>query len=147
MRPGTREDVGDLWTYPCDARVITTNGVVKANRELVMGAGVAKAAATRYPRLAKYLGESVAAFGNTPVVYHALTTVVSFPTKHDWREPSDPKLIEQSAHTLARITNAYGWKDVAMTRPGCGLGGLQWADVKKIIEPILDSRFVVLTPS
>jgi len=36
-----KEDKGDLWGYPADYRCVTTNGVVKPNGKLVMGAGVA----------------------------------------------------------------------------------------------------------
>lgn len=30
---------GNLWTYPAEVRVITTNGFVKKNGEAVMGIG------------------------------------------------------------------------------------------------------------
>lgn len=34
---------------------------------------------------------------------------------------------------------------VAIPRPGCGSGGLQWATVRPVIEPILESdRYVIV---
>ena len=36
-----REVVGNLWTYPADIRVITTNGTVKNDGTCVMGRGCA----------------------------------------------------------------------------------------------------------
>ena len=35
-----RYDTGDLWSYPADYRVVTTNGIIKKDGEAVMGAGV-----------------------------------------------------------------------------------------------------------
>ena len=33
---------------------------------------------------------------------------------------------------------------VYMARPGCGNGQLKWEDVKPLIAPILDDRFIVV---
>ena len=35
--------------------------------------------------------------------------------------------------------------DLPQGRPGAGIGGLQWADVKAAIEPILDDRFTIVS--
>jgi len=51
-----REDKINLWEYPADARVITTNGFVKNNGEAVMGRGCAREAARKYPRLPLFWG-------------------------------------------------------------------------------------------
>lgn len=59
-----KEATGDLWTFPADWRVITTNGFVKKNGECVMGRGCAKEATLRYPRIAKELGNFITLYGN-----------------------------------------------------------------------------------
>lgn len=140
-----REDVGDLWTYPAHYRVVPTNGVLAANGELVMGAGVALDAKRRFPCLPAALGRLVKAKGNRPFVC-VEEGLVSFPTKRHWKDPSDLGLILNSARWAQSLANRMRTRTVAMPRVGCGLGGLAWGDVKKVIAPILDDRFVVLAP-
>ena len=146
-----REASGDLWRIPADARCITTNGVVKSNGSrpstLVMGAGVAAQAATKYPTLPQIWGAKVLASGNA--VYHAAfetNNLVSFPTKHDYREKSSLPLIQLSCEQLMSLIDQMGWRDVVLPRPGCGLGGLHWeSQVKPAIETRLDNRVIVIT--
>ncbi len=141
------EAIGDLWIYPCNARCVTTNGVVKSNGELVMGKGVALQAARRYIYLPIQAGYKVKTFGNHLFVFQfSGEHIITFPTKHHWRDKSNIALIEASARRLMQAADHFKWDEVAMTRPGCGNGQLLWDDVKKVIAPILDDRFVVLTP-
>lgn len=141
-----------------DAICVTTNGIVKSNGELVMGAGIAKQFAERFPSLPSDLGKAVREYGNvvlsnrawemtpnnwdnTPSYY-----VVSFPTKNHWKDPSPMWLIKRSAEQLVIAADRMHWEKIVLPRPGCGLGGLKWEDVKKMIEPILDDRFYIITP-
>ncbi len=150
------EAVGDLWTYPCDAKCVTTCGTLKANGELVMGAGVALQAAERFVYIARDFGNHVRVAGNVPFfwVNHYMPEredqeiLITFPTKHHWRDPSDPELIQASAEMIVKKLDTYHKHIhiIAMPRPGCGNGGLRWADVKPLLEPLLDDRFVVLIP-
>lgn len=137
-----------------NAICFTSNGIVKANGELVMGAGVAKAFRNFFPRIANAAGKAVKRNGNmcqivftesynlTNAPRHTLS-VIAFPTKHNWRNPSDIKLIEKSAKELMRLVEQYNWKSVALTKPGCGMGGLKWESVKKVIDPIFDNRITI----
>lgn len=132
-----------------DAICVTTNGCVKANGELVMGAGIALQFNNRYTGLAFRLGRKVRKRGNhvhTDWVSYDSRTIVSFPTKNSWQEPSLLTLIKRSAEELVSLTNRNNWKKVVLPRPGCGLGQLNWEDVKAVIEPILDDRFYIITP-
>jgi hypothetical protein len=57
--------------------------------------------------------------------------ILSFPTKHDWRDKSDLKLIEQSCIELRNLWDIAVDKDkkynsVALTRVGCLNGGLNY---------------------
>lgn len=148
------ETRGDIFKVPdADAICFTSNGMVKANGELVMGAGIAKQFKDKFPNVAKWFGHQVKFGGNRPHhtgrmrVGRALMEIVSFPTKHDWRDQSDLKLIEESAKFLVIIANSMKWDKIYLPRPGCGLGGLDWeTQVKPVIAPILDDRFYVLTP-
>lgn len=162
-----KEITGNIFEVDADAICVTTNGVVKNNGELVMGAGIAKQFAERYPGLAKYLGECVKEHGNVPCVCFIraprfLTNsqtgesyenpafegraLVSLPTKWHWTQSSDMSLIIKSLEMLVIEANARNWKKIVLPRPGCGLGGLKWEVVKAVIEPILDDRFYIITP-
>jgi O-acetyl-ADP-ribose deacetylase (regulator of RNase III) len=63
-------------------------------------------------------------------------TIVNFPTKRDWKNPSEYAYIESGLRELA------AWLDhsrkeiqsIAIPALGCGLGGLEWIKVKKMIE-------------
>lgn len=151
-----REAQGDLWEFLADARVVTTNGYVKLNGRAVMGRGVALQAVRRYPGIDGVLGAHLNTGGNHVWILNAdeprepdfeyKNVVLSFPVKHNWWEPADLALIERSARELVALANGYPeWQTIALPYPGCGNGGLDWADVKPTIEGILDDRFVALT--
>lgn len=147
-----QEIKGDIFKQlDADAICVTTNGIVKGNGELVMGKGVALAFKNKFPGLAKELGKTVSLEGNhVSVGYYALhgksMAIVSLPTKHDWQDPSDLKLIERSVEELVRWANSMQWKKVYLPRPGCQNGGLSWErQVKPLIEPMLDDRFYIIT--
>lgn len=142
---------GNLWDLPADAIVITTNGFVKKNGSCVMGKGCALEAKKLYPKLEYTLGAEILAYGNH---VHWLTTdarwaIFSFPVKHNWWEKADLNLIERSCTELVTLVdNSFG-KDripfIAVPRPGCGNGQLDWADVKPICEKYFDNRFGIVT--
>lgn len=118
-----------------------------------MGGGIAKEFARRFPQLPSIFGLYVLYEGNrvqmTTLGNHEdRRWVIAFPTKHDWKAPSTLELIETSCQQLVADVNEFhpGWKRILMPRPGCGLGGLKWADVKPILERYLDDRFVIITP-
>lgn len=155
------EVTGNLWTYPADVRVITTNGTVKKNGECVMGRGCALEAKQQVQfNLAKHLGDLITAKGNHVHFLYSegqqdMIDVYSFPVKHQWMERADLKLIERSArelvHEMIGMPSDSGYlvsdksSVIVLPRPGCGNGGLRWEDVKPVIEPILDDRFHVIT--
>lgn len=144
------EVIGNLWEFPADVRVITTNGTVKKNGECVMGRGCALEAKQRQPSIALALGRLIQQHGNHVfLLNNGDVKLYSFPVKHAWHEKADLALIERSAYELGdalRYDLDTPFDGVCvMPRPGCGNGGLRWADVKSILEPILDDRFHVIT--
>lgn len=80
--------------------------------------------------------------------------MITFPTKSDWRFKSELKLIERSLlYFLIKVLMldkiAEETKIEKPTfyfpRPGCGNGGLDWKDVKSLMEKYLrEDRFVVV---
>lgn len=143
-----KEEVVDLWSVICDARVVTTNGTVRRDGKAVMGRGCAREAVDLDPGVAARLGHSLFIGGNHVHVISETAEnkplLLSFPVKHHWRQQADLKLIEQSAHELVHAANTFDLKTVVLPRPGCGNGRLSWDDVKPVIAPILDDRFTVV---
>jgi hypothetical protein len=135
-----REMQADLWKVDADIRVITTNGTVKRNGKAVMGRGCAAEARKRYRGIAGRLGEYLTFNGNRP--FRLYRDLVTLPVKHNWWEKEDPDLIVQSVKYMVAEVEYYD--RVVMPRPGCGNGGLDWADVKPLIEPYLDDKFTVV---
>ncbi len=130
-----------------DAIAISTNGIIKANGLAVMGAGVAKAAAQRWPDLPARLAAQLRVRGNHVSLLKAVASLagplhlVSFPTKHDWKDDSDPALIVRSAEELKAMADAGDWRRVYAPPFGCGNGRLRWAEVEPLLAPILNDRF------
>lgn len=133
---------GSLWGYTADYKCVTTNGIVSRGC-LIMGAGVALQAKQRFPDLPKKLGVWVRKYGNRPFICPE-EKLITFPTKHSWRDDSDLDLIVDSARKIVQITDKYSLDKVFMTRPGCGNGGLNWINVSAAISGVFDDRFVVL---
>lgn len=138
-----REALGDLWAVDADARCVTTNGIVKGNGTLVMGAGIALQARQRFPGIARQLGKWVKENGNIPC-YLPEFKIFSLPTKDDWRDDSKLDLIESSLRIIKDMVNDRGLDVIALPLPGCANGNLDWNDVKPILEAILDERFLVV---
>jgi hypothetical protein len=144
---------------PGDAICITTNGFVKKNGEAVMGRGIAKEAANSFPEFPRILGDSIFRNGNHLNVFFEMIhhyngdtgeeysqDIVTFPVKHNWFEKADMELIRRSARELMKWADQLPhWERVLLPRPGCGNGKLDWSDVKREIEPILDDRISVVT--
>ena len=127
-----------------DAICFTSNGVTKANGALVMGAGVAKAFRDTFPLLDVAAGYAVRTHGNRcQVVRDSKPAIVAFPTKHHWKDPSSLELIRDSAEQLMRLIEDRGWRMVALPRPGCRNGGLEWTQVKPFLS-VLDDRVVIV---
>ena len=136
---------GNLWSFWENGAYIavTTNGFVNNAGECVMGRGVAKQAAKRFPELPGLLGQGIARAGNRIMLFRRLR-VIAFPTKHNWWEKSDPQLIKQSARQLVRLTTEMQLERVYLPWPGCNNGGLQKKHVSILIRPILDDRFTIV---
>jgi hypothetical protein len=147
-----RQVLGNLWDELADVHVITTNGYVKSNGACVMGRGCAREARDAFPGLDLKLGSYLQQHGNRP--FHlgiwsdrlgSVYRLATFPTKHVWSQQSDLALIHQSAIQLVEMADKFGWEEIVMPRPGCGNGGLVWADVFTALVPVLDDRFKVIT--
>lgn len=141
------EATGNLWTYPADFPVITTNGSVRRDGCAVMGRGCAREAADRWPKLPVMLGADLRhGSGNRVRLYSDKTLgadrgLFVFPVKHRWMEPASLDLIAESVVQFERqlLTSCT----YVMPRPGCGNGRLSWNVVRPLLVCLPDNVVVI----
>lgn len=148
------EEQCDIWTKYDEGKwiCILTNNSSKLHMVsygqsepwAIMGRGIAKEAADRFPDLPARIGRIIA----TQTLFDAYLLqdlrMVIFPTKLRWRDKSSITLIEQGCHNLMQYITLGYMQHVYLPRPGCGNGGLDWNYVKRCIEDILDDRVTVV---
>lgn len=139
---------GDLWdNFPAELVVIPVNIGWKSTGEAVLGAGVAKQAADRFPELPRWWGFQCQRFReNTPVTLHKDYRLILFPTKPmdmdrpwlSWKSDADSKLLWRSAAQLA----AFCFTDDTVSIPlvGCGHGKLSPELVLPILKTFLNQH-------
>jgi len=127
---------GDLFKDDAVAKVCTVNCVG------VMGKGIALQFKKRYPLMftqyQKACREGAYAPGKPIFIRNASTLgelICNLPTKQHWMNPSKLEWVEEGLRHLANMSVALKLETVAMTKPGCGNGGLNWEkDVKALAE-------------
>lgn len=63
-----------------------------------------------------------------------------FPTKDHWQDKSQIQWIKEGLAFLRDHYKVWGLRSIAMPQIGCGLGGLNWTQVKPMIEQFLESE-------
>lgn len=130
---------GNLLDADVEAVVNTVNTVG------VMGKGIALMFKERYPENFHAYTEACKAgeirIGRMFVTATAELSdprwIINFPTKQQWRQPSRLEWIEAGLRDLARVVREKGIHSVALPPLGCGNGGLDWHDVRSLIERAL----------
>lgn len=142
------ELTGNLWEFHSQGHIIgiTTNGHVRRDGGCVMGRGIAKQAAKRFPLLEHMVGRVIEQRG-LQVEYFPDLSLLIFPVKYHWSRPADLTLIAKSAtETIALLDSGAinSTKHIYLPRPGCGNGLLDWPIVRSHIEPILTNRVTIV---
>ncbi|GAB6011454.1 type II toxin-antitoxin system antitoxin DNA ADP-ribosyl glycohydrolase DarG [Viscerimonas tarda] len=128
---------GDIMESHAQALVNTVNTMG------VMGKGIALQFKKAYPNNFKAYNEACKrneiSVGKLFVTHDSNLSsgdkiIVNFPTKKDWRKPSEYSFIEEGLNDFIRILEVNRIKSVAIPPLGAGNGGLEWEKVKKIIE-------------
>lgn len=125
---------GDLLSARVDALVNAVNTVG------VMGKGLALQFKKTFPDNFRAYADACAvgqlAVGRMFVFERqsAPRFIINFPTKADWRQPSKLEYVSLGLADLAATVSRLGINSLAMPALGCGLGGLQWSDVRPLIE-------------
>ena len=148
-----RTERGNIWSYhPSHYIVIPTNVGWRKNGKNVMGRGLARQAAERYPELPRWYGRLCKGHGSIIGIFH--NDLIMFPVKPlnesaphlSWKSKASLKLIEASVEKLAFLkTNYMDDRPVAIPMVGCGNGGLEMSEVRPILDKWLsDERFVLV---
>lgn len=127
---------GNLLDAPAEALVNTVNTVG------VMGKGIALQFKNAFPENYKaYLNavkEKKIQTGKVQVVHvqdvKGVKYVINFPTKAHWRYPSRISWIQTGLLDLREQILLYNIKSIAIPPLGCGNGGLDWDQVRPLIE-------------
>jgi O-acetyl-ADP-ribose deacetylase (regulator of RNase III) len=144
---------GNLLTADVEALVNTVNTVG------VMGKGIALQFKRAYPANFKAyraacdrgdirLGEM---FLFDTAIKGPRRYIINFPTKRHWKSPSRLSDIEAGLDDLVRVVAEHGITSIAIPALGCGNGGLDWGQVRPLIEQactrMSDVRSVVFAPT
>ncbi len=147
---------GNFFDYKADIRINTVNCVG------VMGAGVALQFKNRYPAMnAEYVmlcnqglirpgkphvWKSKNLFSNT----EEDVTIINFPTKDDWKKPSEYAYIQDGLKWLKEYLKDKPNSTITVPALGCGHGGLDWLKVKRLIIEYLselETKVLVFEPA
>jgi len=140
---------GDMFTSKSDLILFTSNGVIKSDRGLVMGAGAALQALNRFHGCDRAFGEMLInhhrRYSDTRygVFIHPTLeapALGAFQVKYDFWEKADLNLIAYSTGLLTAMA-LTDWKDkiISLNFPGVGLGGLTKDQVLPVIQSLPDN--------
>ena len=135
--------VGDL--FESSAQVI----VNPVNVVGVMGKGLAKKFKQAYPDMFKQY-KTLCNTGELDVgklwLYKAPDKwILNFPTKQHWRQKSKLEYIEAGLKEFVDTYDTLGIQSIAFPMLGCGAGGLDWEDVRPLMENYLGDLPIEIT--
>lgn len=130
---------GNMLTADVEALVNTVN------TQGVMGKGIALQFKKAFPDMFKvYLAACQAGEVFTGrmhvVVLEGIVNpryIINFPTKQDWRRPSQMAYIESGLQDLVRVVRELGISSISVPPLGCGNGGLLWS----LVQPKIEAAF------
>jgi len=112
----------------------------------VMGKGIALQFKNQFPHnfkiYAKACKEKTFGIGQMLVteensLLHGKKIIINFPTKTDWRKPSEYSYIEKGLTALVEVIKAKNIKSIAIPPLGAGNGGLEWSQVNALMVQYL----------
>ena len=131
---------GNILNAETEALVNTVNTVG------IMGKGIALAFKKAFPenfnRYKKACDNEELKIGELLITQTGKITpkyIINFPTKVHWREKSRIEYIEKGMKRLVQVIEEKEIPSIAIPPLGCGNGGLDWQEVKKVMISALNS--------
>lgn len=133
--------IGDLLESKAEALVNTVNTVG------IMGKGIALQFKKAFPYnnkiYVKACKEGTFKIGQLLIteeesLYGGKKIIINFPTKTDWKKPSEYSYIKKGLEELVKVIKSRKIKSIAVPPLGAGNGGLKWDNVRIIIEEYLN---------
>ena len=108
----------------------------------IMGKGLALQFKKKYPAMYKEYKQECAegkvTIGTLQLYKKAPKHwILNFPTKNHWRQKSKLEYIEKGLVAFKEKYEEWGITSIAFPRLGCQQGGLDWAEVKPLMEKYL----------
>lgn len=115
--------------------------VIPVNTVGVAGKGLALAFKLKFPEWYKSYREQCdngSLIVGRPILhtfdnFQEVRYFISFPTKMYWRNPSEFGWISVGLDNLRKLIFKHHIKTIAIPALGCGLGGLDWPTIEKLI--------------
>lgn len=108
----------------------------------VMGAGIALEFKKRYPQMflkyKKICDKKLLKTGMLQIFKEGDKLILNFPTKEDWRNSSKISYLELGLQKLVDTYKDRGITSLAIPQLGCSNGGLNWLEVKPLMEKYLN---------
>lgn len=132
---------GNILSADAEALVNTVNCVG------VMGKGIALQFKKAFPEIFRPYKKACDADEVQPGRIHVVElnrltpphVIINFPTKRHWRSNSRLEDLEAGLEDLVRVVRERDIESIAIPPLGCGLGGLDWSDVRPMIEEAFES--------
>lgn len=107
----------------------------------VMGKGLALKFKQLYPDMfssyQKYCENGLLNIGKLQLFKTSNKWILNFPTKHEWRKPSRLEYIEAGLQKFVDHYQRLGIRSISFPMLGCGNGGLEWDEVRPLMERYL----------
>lgn len=129
--------------------VLPTNLSVNKNGNAIMGRGLAKQAADKFPKLSTKYGNVLKNDLGTHGVYIFFDTrIIPCPVKKNYKDDADLKIIERSLKLIMDLRDGLKTKiKLLIPMLGCGFGGLMYEQVLPLLlEYCPKGSYIVIPP-
>lgn len=105
-----------------------------------MGKGIALQFKKKYPKMykeyKKLCTEKLFSLGDIFIYKYKEGVIFNLGTQATWRTKADMNAIEVSLYKMLSHASSNNINKIALPKIGAGLGGLNWEDVKTVIEKV-----------
>jgi len=119
-----------------------------ANTLGIMGAGIARSIKAIYPNNFKTYNEKCLKgefkLGDVLLVEDNKRIVANLGTQNELGAHASLQAVKLSFVLLMEELQKLGLKEVAIPKIGCGIGGLEWKDVREIVEEVSENYGVTV---